>query len=224
VSRPSDHGFSLIELLLSTAILSLLIGLATFSFALFSEKWVTIGNSSTQGLSELRRISLLDDSLRAVIPWKFGDDVSSGYYFLGDAEGFTAMTERPIFFRNGLAVIRVLAERESTGGRWRLVYEEASASELVAIRPDTNLPFNRRLVISSGLRDLYFEYLGWNSLADRYIPAEIGNTVEPAWISNFDGIARQHHPVAIRLNVDSNAIVISQADRVEEWQSIEVLE
>lgn len=218
------RGLTLIELLLSMAILTLLVGLGTFSFSAFSRKWSDLENISNARAAELRRVVLLRECLDAAVPWKIAAGQDSGYYFLGDSFGFTMVSEKPIFERHGSAVVRVLAERESGGNTWRLAYEEASLSDDLLTSVDQELPFKHRLIVLSGIRQLSFQFLGWRLAEQRFQVAEIGDRAEPEWLPRFDGIEARQQPLAVRINFDSDYAVVTLPDRTEEWESGEVVE
>jgi type II secretory pathway component PulJ len=224
VARRSVEGLSLVELLIAVAILTMLIGLGTVSFSLFTSKWDALENAYQSRAADLRRVTLLHESLKAAVPLRVSSDRGVGYYFLGDSLGFTFVSERPIFSRGSSAVVRVIAEREQDRQAWRLVYEEASLAGSILSTASQQLPFNRRLIVLSGANDLGFEFFGWRGVEERVQPIELGPRPEPRWFNEFDGIDRRQQPLAIKIKVDESYSVIDLPNRAEEWESAEVNE
>jgi prepilin-type N-terminal cleavage/methylation domain-containing protein len=210
-------GFTLIELLISITILSLLVGLASYAFSLFTRHWSPQRDSVEGSIKQLQRLDLVTAALQDSLPWIVrGPNGKPGFYFLGRDEGLTIVTSSPVFSPGVPAVIRVF--RESDGPeRWKLVYEEAPLKGLVLMSADQVLPFQHRMVVVGGLRTLEFRYFGWRSLEERLkagdgdLPA--GFLGRPAWYSEFDGLTRSVQPQRLAIRLDGGEVVFDVPDR-----------
>lgn len=216
-AAPRLRGFTLIELLISITVLSMVIGITTFAFSLFSRNWQSNIGDFDLAAGQLQRVELLNGAIRDSVAWlvRSGDGGDKiGFYFLGREEGMTFVTESPIFEPQGLAVARVFRERERDARTWRLVYEEAPLRGLVLRDATQTLPFEHRLVILRGLRALDFRYFGWPSLEARVEGLETG-LVAPTWSAEYDSIERRQQPIRISLRLGSSEVLFHVAERDE---------
>lgn len=207
--RTRHAGFTLIELLIATAILAMMLTLASYSFALFTRHWDGLQGGFYRARGEVQRVDLLDVALGSTIPWVVRESTGRiGFYFLGREEGFTFVSASPIFDDRGPAVVRILKEPDPAGDGWQLAYEEAPLRGIRLQDAEQVLPFNRRVVLMTGLSELDFAYFGWLNASERNMPIELG-AVPPQWYEEFDGLTRAHHPLKVRLTVDGLAIPIT---------------
>lgn len=208
-------GFTLIELLISMTVLSMVIGIATFSFSLFSKHWdVKVGDFDLAA-GQFQRVELAYRAVRDAAPWLVAGGSSReriGFYFLGRPEGMTFVSESPVFNDRGLSVVRVFREREEDLPTWRLVYEEAPLSEVVLRNADQTLPFQHRLVILRGLPSLEFSFYGWKSLEARSAGAD-GGAIAPEWFAEYDGVNRQQQPMKVAMRMGSSDVFFDMAER-----------
>jgi prepilin-type N-terminal cleavage/methylation domain-containing protein len=212
-------GFTLIELLISISILSLVIGIATFSFSLFATHWNGVSGRFERAAGQHQRVELLNQAIRDAAAWLVLSDAGKdaqkrqyGFYFLGREEGMTFVTESPIFQQRELAVVRVFREREQGTQTWRLVYEEAPLRGLLLRQASQILPFSNRLVILRELPSLEFRYFGWRSRTDRLVNEGVSQ-VNPEWFDEYDGILRQQQPKRIALRFGGSEITFEVAAR-----------
>lgn len=205
-------GVTLVELLIAMAISTLVIGLATFSFSLFTRDWKGRTTGFEREAAQAQRLDLLSGALEAAVPWLVRDQKGRfGYYFLGRPEGLTLISSDPVFGGGAPAVIRVFREYDADG-KLQLVYEQASLLGVVLSNADQNLPFKNRMVIVKGLRKLDFRYYGWESMVDR-VSADADAGRKPVWTTEFDGLRRMEHPLRIALDIDDGEAVYFMPER-----------
>jgi len=213
VARRRLKGFTLIELLISITILSLLVGLASYSFSLFSRHWTLPRANFARAAGQVQRLDLLSRTINDALPWIVKDNNGQpGFYFLGRDEGFTLVTASPIYAVGAPAVIRVFREPEGPG-RWRLVYEEASLASVRLLRGAQNLPFERRLVVLEGLPAIAFRYYGWANLTERFASADFDVPPPPRWSAEFDGLLRIQQPRRVALQLGEFETVFAMSER-----------
>jgi prepilin-type N-terminal cleavage/methylation domain-containing protein len=208
-------GFTLIELLISITVLSMVIGISTFAFSLFSKNWQGVRTDFDLAAGQLQRLELLYGAVRDAAAWLVVSDErrqSFGFYFLGRDEGMTFVTASPVFDSRGVAVVRVFREREENARTWRLVYEEAPLKGMLLREASQTLPFQHRLVILRGLPEMEFRYFGWRSLSERTAGIETG-LLAPEWFDEYDGIVRQQQPIRIAMRTGGDEIFFDVAER-----------
>ncbi len=200
VGPARSAGFTLIELLIAITILSLVIGLATYSFSLFSRQWSERDLAARWGVSRLQRVELVSRALEDSIPWLVRQKTGApGFYFLGRDEGFTFVTGSPIFADGVPAVVRLFRER-SADGSWQLVYEEASLRGLSLQSVDQQLPFKHRLIVIDRRSEIGFRYYGWESLEAKSASGD-DFSIKPLWFTEYDGLVRVQHPQSIAIDM-----------------------
>jgi prepilin-type N-terminal cleavage/methylation domain-containing protein len=214
-SRKLARGFTLIELLVVMAIMSLVIGSATFSFSLFSRHWERRSDGFEREVGQLQRIELVSEAVEDALPWVVKDSAgSAGFYFLGRDEGLTLVSGSPVFEAGRPAVVRLF--RESDGvGRWRLVYEEAPLAGVALRNADQVLPFRHRLVVASGITELKFRYFGWSNVGEKIEAAEGLSNAVADWWDEYDGIERGMHPDRIGLTLGGDETVFDVPQRAD---------
>lgn len=212
--RKVGKGFTLIELLLVMLILIMLLGSVTIAVQTFTQSWHKSLGRQRELLGELKNIDLLATTLKSIIPADAkAKDGSRGFYFLGDSNGFTAMTESGLFHTGAMAVFRLLKERQSDG-KYSLVYEEAPLSGAPLVYADQTLSFEYRVKLLSDLTSLEFEYFGWPSYQLRLMKQTNDSAdVVPSWFKAFDGMTNGEHPLKLRVSIDGYYWQISLIDR-----------
>lgn len=209
----STKGFTLIELLITTAILLAVMSLAMFGYRLYTEQWSRNLSNIEITYEEYRTNELISSALHGIVPYLVNRDKEIGFYFLGRAEGFTAVTQAALFNPSHLAVIRVFAEQEARG-TYRLMYEEASLENTFLLESEQVLPFTQSIVVASGLPFIQFNYYGISGTKEH--AANEGGTfiaVDRAWLNQYDGLKLSHHPEKLSINMGGYILYTTIASR-----------
>lgn len=207
----SSRGFTLIELLISMAILFVLLALSMFGYQLFTSQWQKNNQRAELAYQQLRHYELFSNAMHGIVPYVVKSDNSTGFYFLGREEGFTAITQTPIFNTSAPAVIRVFRETKDSGG-FQLVYEEASLKEQPLVSAEQSLPFSHRLVLIPQLDSITFRYYR-RVLSDIELNDQ-GDTVKKfEWVFAHDGLETKKHPHQLEVNLAGFSWFFSIPDR-----------
>ncbi|WP_411360710.1 PulJ/GspJ family protein [Pseudidiomarina salilacus] len=221
MGRKHASGFTLVETLIAMVLLSLLMISGAVAYDYFSQNW-----QRNKGLADrtLDRHHLL--TLVQKVTWntfaktvQMGDE-RYGFYFLGREDGFTAVSQLSVQNPDLPAVYRIFREPNGDNG-FRLVYEEAVLGNTYLSNAEQELPFNFRRILYDNVEALNFDYYGYKSLDERNrtVAADMGQTFELEWFSDFDGLTRKVHPQAIAINLNGFRWLIEVPDTVEEATS-----
>lgn len=208
------RGFSLLEMLVAVVVLSIVIGIATYGYALFIRQWDGHLGRFDEAQAQYQRLDWLTAALEDTLPYLVRDDQDEiGFYFLGRDEGLTLVTMSPIFNTGDPALIRVFRE-PAEGDTWRLVYEEAPFAGTVLTRANQRMEFRHRLVIARGVPRPVFRYFGWADLQSRLMAGE-SPADDRGWFDEYDGLLRRYHPEKIELRFGMDAAVFDVPARVD---------
>jgi prepilin-type N-terminal cleavage/methylation domain-containing protein len=208
------RGFTLVEMLVALVVLSLVIGISTYAYALFARQWDGKLGRFEQAQAEYQRLEWLAAALQDTLPYVVRDDDGQiGFYFLGRDEGLTLVTMSPIFQTAQPALIRVFREPDGDGA-WQLVYEEAPFDGQLLVRSDQRLEFRHRIVIARGLPRPEFRYYGWPDLSTWLMASEVSGAAR-SWFVEYDGMTRRYHPEIIELRIGNSPTAFAVPARVE---------
>lgn len=224
-SRTKGLGFTLIELMISLAILTMIMLIGVTSYRILAENWSRQRGEFDQRLAQFKAFDLSYASVKNTRPYyvttssmdttEEAGTAGPAFYFLGDEQGFTGVTSNSVVSPGSLAIYRILREPQGNG-QFRLVYEEAALTEPL-LSLDQTLPFSYRQTLFYDIEEIGFNYRGWDSLAQMMESSETDQGAR--WFKKFDGEEKQHHPVAIKIKLDE---VVWQIDVPD--VSLEVLD
>lgn len=210
-------GFTLVELLIAMAIFGMVMGIASYGYALYTRHWAGQLGAFERAQAQQQRVDLLMRALESALPYMVRDaDDRPGFYFLGREEGLTLVTSSPVFSPEEIAVIRVFREA-ADDGRWNLVYEEAPLTGVLLRRADQTLPFRHRMIVLRDLARLEFAYFGWDSLEHRLAAADSPEAAFAArWYPAYDGLRQRLHPERIAMKLPGGDAMIFIPERIDQ--------
>ncbi len=209
-SAVKQRGFTLIEMLISATLLMIVMGTAMYGYQLYIQYWHKEEAQQSIQFDSYRNSDLFYTALRGIVPYAVQRNQVYAFYFLGRDDGFTAVTQSPIFNPGALAVIRVFRESLGQGG-FQLVYEEASLRNILLMDAEQELPFSHRLVITKKLPQLSFQYQQTSHEVNDAFPDQLVRVRK--WLPEFDGLLLGTHPTKIQLTINSLMIDIEVSDR-----------
>lgn len=210
-------GFTLVELLIAMAIFGMVMGIASYGYALYTRHWAGQLGAFERAQAQQQRVDLLMRALESALPYMVRDaDDRPGFYFLGREEGLTLVTSSPVFAPEEIAVIRVFRE-PANDGRWNLVYEEAPLTGVLLRRADQTLPFRHRMIVLRDLARLEFAYFGWESLEQRLAAADSPETgITARWYPAYDGLRQRLHPERVAMKLPGGDAMIFIPERIDQ--------
>lgn len=203
-------GFTLVEVLVATMVLSLVIFLATFSYSLFLNTWGKKSVTNNSVINAYRSHVLVRAALESIYDYYITDPESERNglhypYFHGEKNMIEFVTLSSIFNKGLPAAARLRLEcREGAAGNCcRLIYEEMSLEQRYIRYADDKIVYDHTLIVYAGLEKINFRYYGqyklkWNASAENY-------DVIRKWQQTFAGEKRNAIPEIIELTLDTGA-------------------
>jgi prepilin-type N-terminal cleavage/methylation domain-containing protein len=224
-------GFTLIEVLISTVLLSLLMLSASALYNYVSQNWQRNQHRYHKVVDSYKSWTLVQQSLHNTYPklvYQARPDKNRkknqfpGFYFLGRDNGFTAITLQSVQQPGHSAVYRLFREPDPQDQtRWQLVYEEALLDQVILQHAEQELPFNFRRILVADLAELNFYYKGWPSLDAKlkYISEFEVADYKGDWVPFYDGMQTLQHPLEIKISAQSFEWSVVIADEKTRAQS-----
>ena len=163
-----NHGFTLIEVLISISLLSVLLGVtfvATNVFMAGRQKGVNIVK---ERWSEFRNYSLMKSVLESTYDYyvkthtrKHGTRVTiSQPFFHGRENQLEFITLSSIYERHKSVVATIYFAKERDEKTGRLIYHEASLQNRIIEYDNDKIEYGKELILISGIKQVTFRYYG----------------------------------------------------------------
>lgn len=204
----SEAGFSLIEVLVSTLILSLTIYMASVSCSIFLKIWGEKKFASYQNMHDYRKRALFRNSVESALDYfvEFGNSENRTVYcpfFKGTPDSITFVTFSSMFKSNKPAVASVIFEKKKDS-TLSVIYREAFFDESYLAHYDDKIIFEKSVLLYEGLDDVKIRYYG---LWKREIIDDSGSfRTLYKWQDEFDGSEKKRIPQIIEITLEGDNI------------------
>tara|TARA_B100001059_G_scaffold21424_1_gene17251 strand:- start:1911 stop:2591 length:681 start_codon:yes stop_codon:yes gene_type:complete len=196
-----QHGFTLIELLISVTLLSLLMFTGNYVYMQLASRWNKELGSFEQNATQTKAVYLLQNTLDGIEPYLIKNkNGRPEMLFVGDDKSLLAITKRGLINSQYPEIFRLTAV-QNKNGKYDLVYQSVSGSELLLINTEQNIEFTHKKTLLSNLDEVNISYFGWKNL-DQMAMQNSG--VEPTWQSTYSGVEQQLTPQKIQLTLVKN--------------------
>lgn len=201
----NSAGFTLIEVLIATLVLSMVIYLATISYSLFLDTWERKRLSDVTAIQEYRSRFLLRNSLESIFDYYVTDPKSERNvrrypFFKGQKESLEFVTLSSVFHKGTPAVARIRLTRSEVGNLKALIYEETSLAKTYIRYNDDPIEYKNQMLIYNNLKSVRIRYFGvWEI---RFDPGKESVITEYKWQETFEGNERNAVPHTIEMIVE----------------------
>lgn len=209
-----NRGFTLLELVVAFSLLGLMAGIIFSSFRLAVNSYT----KSQNRIQEEARERVLQDFIKRQIGSLYPLRPTGSFLqqaglnqmpqadfamtqvplFYGIHNSVTFITVAPLMFQEnpGLAIVRYGASQDE-GGRFYLGAMESPFTGLDSFNLMVQAPRGKPLPLIEDVRQLQFQYYGWDQQAQRY-----------SWLQSWNGEEMQAVPSAIRIDYDDKHILV----------------
>ena len=203
-AKRKNAGFTLIEVMVSTAIMGFVIYLAFLSQSLFIDMWHSRKTLGKNALDTYRAHVLIRNAVESVCDYSVTDPESerNGIYypfFQGKIDSVVFVTLSSVFGKEIPAVGRLKLQSGADMDLPDLVYEEAPLDQFYVRYANDDIPYSRKLTIAKGVSACRFRYYGvweikWNPELDYF------ETIK-RWQDEYSGKDRNWTPEKIEINI-----------------------
>ena len=206
MSGNNNAGFTLIEVLISTIVLSAVIYLATFSYSLFLDSWEKNRFIDASAIQQYRSHLLVRDAVESIFDYyvtEAGRSSGSRHFpfFKGDAESFEFVTLSSVFEKGKPAAARIRLVKEGDEKLKTLIYEEASLSKTYIRYEEDRPEYKKSIVLYRQVVQLRIRYYG--AFEFRFVPERDDFVTEYKWQETFDGKQRSAAPKTIEITLET---------------------
>ena len=196
-----QQGFTLIELLISVTLLSLLMFTGNYVYMQLASRWNKELGSFEQNASQTKSVYLLQNTLEGVEPYLIKNKKGRPeMFFVGDDKSVLAITKRGLIDTQHPEIFRLTAV-QNENGKYDLVYQAVSGSELLLISSEQNIEFTQKKTLLTNLDEITISYYGWKNLDQMAMQAP---GVDPVWQSTYSGLDQQLMPQKIKVTLVKN--------------------
>lgn len=187
----NSNGFSLIELLVALAILSMTILISSMGYSFFMEKWDGQLNKFDQQALIAKRLQMVRQALYNTAPYIVKkSDGKAGFFFDGNEDSFVGVTRRSIFGGEFPAVYRVKVS-QADDFSYALVYQEQSLENKPLLSVEQPIVFGEEIALLSELSDIRIQYFGFENLTQKV------SNKKQSWWKTYNGLQRNLMPATL---------------------------
>ncbi|WP_300477787.1 type II secretion system protein J [Shewanella sp.] len=198
----SQSGFTLVELLISTALLSLILFVASYSFSLFAGSWGKELGRYEQTAKFTRNIELVRRVFASTIPLLVdrGDGTqNSALYFDGRKQFLRAASRYGVFTTD--SVIYQLSLESTSEGDEQLIYQEVASNQVLLDSYEQVITFSNKLVLLDSVSHVAFSYFGWENFQQKSVQQSGMGIASKVWQESFNAKEKQLFPESMKVSV-----------------------
>lgn len=205
-----NAGFTLIEVLIATMVLSAVVYLAMLSYSMFLNVWEEKRLTDTSAINGYRSHILVRAALESIYDYYVTDpanEKAGRYYpfFKGEKDTLEFVTLSSVFSKEVPAVARLRLERQDTavGESCKVIYEEALLDQTYIKYVDFQPEYSHAMVVYADVKKINIRYYGeWET---RWVPDRDAFETLYRWQDTFQGEERNTIPEAVELTLDTGA-------------------
>jgi prepilin-type N-terminal cleavage/methylation domain-containing protein len=198
----SQSGFTLVELLISTALLSLILFVASYSFSLFAGSWGKELGRYEQTAKFTRNIELVRRVFASTIPLLVdrGDGTQNSALYLDGRKQFLRAASRYGVFTTDSVIYQLSLESTNEGGE-QLIYQEVASNQVLLDSYEQAITFSNKLVLLDSVSQVVFSYFGWENSQQKSVQQSGMGIASKVWQESFNAKEKQLFPESMKVSV-----------------------
>jgi prepilin-type N-terminal cleavage/methylation domain-containing protein len=208
--RNRNAGFTLLEVLIATMVLSAVVYLATLSYSMFLNVWEEKRLTDTSAINDYRSHILVRSALESIYDYYVTDpanEKAGRYYpfFKGKGDMIEFVTLSSVFSKGAPAIARLRLERQdmAAGEYYKVIYEEAPLDQTYIKYADDKTEYSHAMVVYTEVKKINIRYYGeWET---RWVPERYDFETVYRWQETFCGEKRNTVPETIELTLNTKA-------------------
>ncbi|MCV2883292.1 prepilin-type N-terminal cleavage/methylation domain-containing protein [Aestuariibacter sp. AA17] len=197
-----SNGFTLVEMLITVAILMMVMLTGSYAYKLFSSSWERQSQRDNMVQNQALEIRRIHQVLSGIVSLGFYSDDISGLYLEGQQERLISVTRNGLFHDDEPVIFELFVDRTSQNAE--LVYREVrfSASPLFAEQKSIEFENVHRFQLS--LDAVAFSYYGWESLlAKNGLDSTASRSPQKQWFNAYNSVRSQLLPELMLLHIQT---------------------
>lgn len=201
-------GFTLIEVLIATMVLSAVVYLATLSCSMFLNVWEEKRLTDTSAINDYRSHILVRSALESIYDYYVTDpanEKAGRYYpfFKGERDMIEFVTLSSVFSKGVPSIARLRLERQdmAAGEYYKVIYEEVPLDQTYIRYADVKPEYSHAMVVYTEVKKINIRYYGeWET---RWVPERDDFETVYRWQDTFNGEERNTIPETIELTINT---------------------
>jgi prepilin-type N-terminal cleavage/methylation domain-containing protein len=198
------QGFTLVELLITMALLSMIILIGSSAFGMFGQRWDGRLGQFDATMRNTQNIMLVQEVLGSLTPYvAYNQNGKPVIYFEGNRNGFVAVSSKSIYSDGHFSVVR-FSVRQTEDLQYDVLYEEAPMDDDILVSINQPLEFSRPMVLFESVNDPLFQYYGWADVRQRD-SEDTSELIPPQWLDRYNALDALFAPLKASLNFTNSA-------------------
>lgn len=204
------RGFSLVEVLISLAILMMILFIGNLAYRTYSVYWYKDLGKFQTSVSELKGLLNVQDIIRNIKPMVLKGGKEGAYvYFEGGDSLIRAIGNEAIVNADVATVFELMVVPDNDISV-RLEYKEFPISSTPVIYESDIGSYHEKIVVLRGFEDIRFEYYGWPNYSDFLIADNTENEIlqknDKLWFGLYSGKDSLISPEIVKLRLRQDGI------------------
>ncbi|GAA5142094.1 PulJ/GspJ family protein [Thalassotalea piscium] len=202
-----NHGFTLIELMISLTILTMLLFTGSYVYIMLSSRWDKQLGSFSDNALIAKNIEATQRVLEGIHALVVVDNKKTpSFFFIGHSDSLLAITHSGIFSGDFPEIFRITSV-PNTNGKFDLIYQAVSIENILLVKTDQEIRFDHQLTLFTNLDSATFNYLGWSSYKVKSFRYTTGDKLQ--WRNRYSGIDSQIMPEQLTFTIKKSGLSLS---------------
>ena len=145
--KKQSEGFTLIELMISIAILTLLLFTGTYTYSMLLSRWDKQLGSFEYNARIARNLEVLQRVLEGVHPYIVVDNNKKpSFFFIGAQKNLLSVSHTGIFSADFPEIFQIIANKQSNG-KYSLIYQAISTEKIILVGTEQIINFEKQITL-----------------------------------------------------------------------------